>query len=391
VHPRPASIRSSRSGVLDARTRIRTLCAARNRASLLAAALGLVACGEPTALDIALVADPNVTNAEALAQELRSLRLVIDAAGGLYAPGPAQLAGDVHVEDLDGDGQRELWVERGVAGLAALPRVRVERGGLPDVALDVRLEGKDAQSYVAAGDVQGVRFSDGQLRRLDVVFNLKPIYRAPKVTRVHPKPGEVVVPRSFSEIFIQFSKRMNEESLRASGVVTLARVDGASETPIPPKAIAISVNPGDGDRLEDQTELRYRLAEGLDAGQYRVRVSSDALDASGRRLNQAPMQSTPQPFASGFSTSSEVQPATACNPDCPSQWCSEGGKLCPAGLACDLAGRSCVPQGCPDECPLTTVCDPARRSCVPDCRPNGASAGCAAGKVCAPSGLCAKK
>lgn len=349
----------------------------------------LLGCGEPTALDLSLVADPNVNSEEALLSHLAQLRLVVDSPQGLYPAGAERREGDVEIQDVDEDGAGELVARVDLADLGRLPLIRLERGGLDEQPLDLRLDGLGPGAgsgpslvSVAAGGVQGLRFEGGAVQSVQVPFNLRAAYRPPRVTQVYPEDGSSLQPGAVGSVVLIFSKAMNPESLGRAGVITLVRVDSGQETPVPAQQIV----PGEV-YSGGPTRVDYRLASMLKDGSYRVRVSQGALDGSGRPLDQVPMQPGNQPFSSGFGLTDFATTATTCpQAGCEVAWCGNGGTACPDGLTCE--NDTCVPDGCPASCDVLTVCDTSLGVCVPDCRVHGTY--CGDGLACDQvTGLCA--
>jgi hypothetical protein len=347
-------------------------------------ALLLTRCGGSTAIDLTLVADPNVNNTADLVRQLRSLKLVVSSDEGLYASPPAS-APDVTLEN---DG-KALVAERTVAGLDHLPRIRLEQGSMRSLSLELRLEGNPCPASdpsclsLAAGGVKGVRFADGTAE-LQVPFNTRLYYRQPQVTQVNPQDGEDVA-GGFDSIAVIFSKKMNADSItKTAGVLRVLRVEAGGDLELPAKLITLTNLGG----YESPALGTYFFQTPLGDGTYRIAVSTGALDVSGRSLDQVPMVTGDQPFTSTFTVGRTPGPVMpTCNP-CP-YWCSEGGEVCAPGLACDKATRLCKPQ-CPGKCPTSNVCDPALGVCLQDCRLYGSYGGCAADETCQPTGLCAK-
>jgi hypothetical protein len=348
-------------------------------------ALLLASCGGSTAIELTLVADPNVNNTADLVQKLRSLKLVVSSDEGLYASPPASLGPDLK---LDADG-KSLAAERSVAGLDHLPRIRLEKGSMRPVALELRLEGNPCPASdpscqaLAAGGVKGVRFADGTAE-LQVPFNTRLYYRQPQVTQVNPQDGEDVA-GGFDSIAVIFSKKMSPDSItKTAAVLRVLRVEAGTDIELPAKLITLTNLGG----YESPALATFFFQAPLGDGTYRIAVSTGALDVSGRTLDQVPMQAGDQPFSSTFTVGRTPGPVMpTCNP-CP-YWCSEGGEVCAPGLACDKTSRTCTPK-CPATCPAGNVCYPALGVCAPDCRIYGSYGGCASDETCQPTGLCAK-
>jgi hypothetical protein len=343
----------------------------------------LGACGDPTALDLSLVPDPNVNSETALVEKLGALRVVIDSPAGLYPVSDSRREDDLEIKDIDSDGKAELVAEVDLSDLGRLPLVRVERGGLDEAPLEFRLDGLDKdKAAVAAGGVQGIRFDAGAVLPVKVPFNLRANYRPPRVSEVFPADGDPASGK-LGSVLVIFSKVMNTDSLKRPAVFQVLTVEGGVETPVP----AARIEPGELYK-GGPTTAEYHFTGPPGHGTFRVRVSQGALDASGRPLDQVPMEPGNQPFRSSFAITAEAAAATnMCSPNCESLWCSSGGQICPSGLTC--VGGACVPERCPTSCPPLSICDPALGACVSDCRVHGTYGGCADGERCdEASGLC---
>jgi len=337
----------------------------------------LAGCGDPTALDLSLVADPNVNSEASLVEKLTCIRVVVDSSEGLYPGGADRREGDLLISDIDSDGQGELVAGVGMADLGRLPLIRVEQGGLSDPPLELRIDGRatgDADACrdkndatVAAGGVQGIYFSADGVQPVQVPFNLRAEYRPPRVTQVYPEDGANLSLEIVGSVVLIFSKQMDNASLTRPGVIQLIRVQGSQES-----AVAIACVPGEvwGG---GPTKADCKLAATLSEGSYRVRVSQGALDTSGRSLDQAALQPGNQPFSSQFEIGPTVAQTASCPPMCESLWCGNGGTRCPSGLTC--VDQRCVPDSCPASCGPLMVCDATHAVCVEDCRMFGTYCG----------------
>lgn len=346
-------------------------------AVLLLGIAGGVACAPISALDLQLVPDPEWTDAPRVLELAERIRVVVDSPQGLYPASAAGRHAQILLEDVDADGAVELSTELELAGMDHLPLLRLERGGLPDVPIEVRFDGigGSPQEIVAGGSARGLVFEPEQVVEKDVLFKPRMRLLPPRVTQVIP--GDGAIEQRVGSVFVVFPKQMNAESLRAPGTVTLLAVTDGAEQPVPVRELRVQFLPG----AESPTTVEYQLQEILAPGRYRVRVSEQALDLDGRALDQVPTQPGNQPFASQFevSATAEVTTTMACPLEGP---CTEGpcglagsGATCASGLEC--VDGACVPQECPAACPVGTVCDTATALCVVDCRDYGAGSGCA--------------
>jgi hypothetical protein len=223
---------------------------------------------------------------------------------------------------------------------------------------------------------------------VQVPFNLRSDFRAPKVTQVLPEDGSQLDSAGVGSVVVIFSKAMRPESIAQAGVYQVLRLESGSETLVPAESIQVEPIYQDG-----PSRAEYRFAGGpLNAGTYRVRVTQGALDESGRSLDQVPLEPGNQSFTSQFTLGTEMARTAACAPNCETLWCGNGGTQCAEGLTCNTATGTCEPEpGCPSACPELMVCDPDLGGglCVDDCRVHGSYGGCDEGQRCdTNSGLC---
>ncbi len=339
-------------------------------------------CGEETALDLNLVADPNVNSEQALLAAVDRLRLVVDSPAGLYPPGTIRKEQDFEIKNEDTDPASELVAQVGVDG--KLPLIRLEQGGLPDAPLELRLSGyKGGGVALAAGGVEGIHFIPGQIQPIKVPFNLKADHRPPRVTQVFPADGAAnLLVGSISSVLVIFSKAMSKTEVERAGVLSVFIKQGDKEVLVPAKSVKASQLYKDG-----PSQAEYTFVKLLDlAATYHVRVSAKARDKSGRPLDQVPLQAGNQPFSSAFSISSV---GTASPMTTEQTWCINGGLSCAPGLVCNQTTGACESKpGCPAKCPANQVCDKPLGHCVDDCRVHGSYGGCDTNQTCGADGLC---
>lgn len=331
--------------------------------------------GEPeTALDLALVADLNLNSEETLAGSIARLRVELDSDDGLYDADAATTTAAYSIVNTDTDAALELVIELPVTA-KRLPEVRVERGGLKDVPVDVRVFGIDEGGrHVAAGGVRGVSFSPGERKRLPVQFNLKSQYLPPRVIEAYPRLGEETCHAGTTLLVL--SKNVDPSTVVGGASVIVER-DGysgalpataAAEGPIIRVAFAV-ITP--------------------EADVYHVRVTSDVTDSDGLGLDQDPGVPGSQHFVQDFTVVSGENCTSY-----PYRWCHESGALleCPdfrgGRLRCD-EGR-CVLHDCSSgACQDGFVCHTESAACVIDCRLYGGTEDCPTGSLCNQStGLC---
>lgn len=255
--------------------------------SALALASGsLASCVEqPTGIDIALYPDPQLNTLDQVLAETRSVEVVLDAVGGLYFPGEESDDGTIAIMDADGDPNDLELVARVDSPSSRLPRIRLERGSLPDVPIDVSVRGYDGLhgegTYVASGSLPVV--FEGSHADVAVPFNLLAERRPPRVDAVlaGPTPSCAVPVLS-----VVFSRPVDAASALGPGVFTFepggaptaVRIDsvnglGTIALVTPPPAVVAS------------PRIRFRLT-----------VATSIVDASGVHLDQVLPIAGDQPY-----------------------------------------------------------------------------------------------
>jgi hypothetical protein len=334
------------------------------------AALGLLACQPGAAFDLELVPDPNVATEAQLLEQVGTIVFVLDSPGGLYAPGKEGIDGSIQIKDADADpGDLELVVTLPVDG-PTLPTVRIERGGLPDVPIDVRVIGLSIAGNgppVADGVLRGLRFGS-EPERVSLPFDLRDEVLPPRVDDVIPADGSSVPGCSVPSILLVFSRPVDEATLTAPGAVRVEPGGMPVTVTLDEAGLVATIVPtaleGDGPSLT-----------------YRVTVGSSVIDREGHPLDQVAGEAGPQPYEADFHQTCSPPPM---NPDTPC-----GAASCPASGRLACIAEQCVPVACTAECGAGAVCDPLRDQCVDDCRMGGAASICLEGSLCgAESGLC---
>ncbi len=333
------------------------------------------ACGDgATALDLQLVQDLNLNSPQQVAAWVDSVRIIVDRPDGLYGPADATEGDGFRIADVDADPDLELVIDTPVDA-DNLPTVRLERGGLPNGPLDIRLEGIDAeQAIVAAGGVSSVSFSEGEQTSLPIQFNLKSRLLPPRVLEAFPASREVTCRAGVALLLL--SKAISPTSVVAGENLIVERLDLGLSLPVTFDVDGPVIRLAFGDVPEERAHYRIWLGGGVQ-------------DDDGMPLDQDPRVGGEQVFATEFF----VEPGDGCG-DYPWRWCHEEAAVleCPdfrsGRLRCE-AGQ-CVPDSClSSSCADGYVCDTESATCRVDCRSYGDFGGCAAGLSCdEASGIC---
>jgi hypothetical protein len=350
-------------------------------------------CSPETALDLVLDPSADVTDTELLLQRLAHIQLTLDSGAGLYPAGTKIIGAETIVDNFDGDSASELRITLPVEGMDHLPLLRLEQGNLPAAGLTVTIVGLDANAerVVAGGkEYTPLSFAEGELAEVQLAFNLNTEYRRPQASQTFPEGGSIKGPNQVGQIEVQFSLPMDAVSVRKEGVFQLLRLAAEGQELLVP-ATEIVVYPPPAGKLI--TVATYRLAQTLDAGHYRIRVTTgaNAEGPDGLELDQYPNIPGSQAFVAEFEVGSAAASAPTTWPQCVDcdKPCGLGGKVCPEGYRCNATRQACEAVACPSPCEQNKVCDPTVNFCVEDCRVFGAAATCPrAAPYCGASGLC---
>lgn len=342
------------------------------RAVIFACALQIAACEGPEGVDLRLVPDPNLNREAQVLDALDTIVLVVDSPDGLYPPGSERAAEGVQIEDADADpSDLELVATIPVAS-DRLPLVRLVRGTLPDVALDLRFLGVPAEPGAPAsvvGRVQGVHLGR-PIEELAIPFNLRPELLPPRVTEVLPGDGAAIVGCDVPRLYVMFSRPIDPATLAGAVTVTPGAID---EVRLDPSGLTAELRVGG---LAGAGSLRWSLA-----------IAASVTDLEGRPLDQVASEPGPQPYEASFEVTCGPSMGT---PDDECGGTSGAPMRCPFGrLAC--VDGYCVPESCDlAGCGEGTVCDPATGRCALDCRPWGDAEVCPAERPrCGDDGVCA--
>jgi len=329
--------------------------------------LVLAGCGETppvSAFDIELVQDFNINTTEQVLERVDEILVIADSAEGLYLPGAESPVGDVQVIDFDSDPDDLELVVTVAVPTGRLPLIRLERGGLPDVPLDLRLVGVSADAVEftpeVEGSVRGIRFEQG-IVPMTIPFNIRPELLPPRVTEVLPGDGVEVQECDVQVVTVIFSKPIDEASLLGPGVVT---VDPGGA---PPEI-----------RLDTTGMMAHVILpepfHGLSTFEYSLTITSDVIDLYGQPLDQIPTEEGAQTFDHELTmvcvprTTVQIVPCgTITSPPCPPLDRIE----CIDGI--------CTPVGCQgSQCPDGLVCNSDLSLCEVDCRLYGDDGACPA-------------
>ncbi len=319
---------------------------------------------DETAIDFELVSDPNVNSTAQVVDAIDSVLVIVDSSDGLYTPAEAMRVGNVQIRNADANPDDLELVALVPVPAGRLPVIRLLQGGLPDVALDVRVigvRGPEDGPAVALGHVSGTRFEAARVTTSTVPFNIRPELLPPRVVDVLPRDGDLAPGCEVATLVVMFSKPMDAMSLTAAGRILTGPGGMPTEVTVDSSGLVAVVAPA-GLVGADMMSVGYRLT-----------VSSEALDRDGLALDQLPMQDGAQGFAADFVLRCETRTMTPDQVACGTMgvpgplptYCPGGGRLgCVAG-ECVLA--SCEAA----ECATGFVCDATTFACTADCRPYG--------------------
>lgn len=246
----------------------------------------LAGCADPgPGIDLELVVDPNVAPREEVLAQVALYRVVLDAPSGLYLPGQERVSGNLEIRDFDSD-PSDLEVVVTVPAIASrLPWIRIERGGLPDVPMEVRVLGYDLDTaegvVIAEGILRGVRFGSG-LTTWQMSFNLLPDRLPPRVEDAVVGDG-TGIGCGLPFVVVLFSKPVDAASLSMPGSVTFEPGGAPSSLMLDPtRRIAQISAPTD--------------VVGAEGYAFTLTLGTTIVDDEGRSLDQVPTVPGDQAF-----------------------------------------------------------------------------------------------
>ena len=344
-----------------------------HRASLLSAGCALAlgtSCGSGEAFDIALVPDENLSTEAELATLVGTLVYVFDSPEGLYAPGEEQTFEAVQIKDADADPSDLEMVVTVPVEDGRLPLVRVERGGLPDVVVDVRVLGLPVSGEgppIASGELRGLRFG-ADTEQVSVPFDLRDDVLPARVASVVPEDGSDLPGCAVSSLEGVFSRPVDPASLLVPGAVQIEPGAGPVDIYVDDSGLVATLVPQGISSKGDSLSIHLKVGESV-------------VDRDGQPFDQVPRQEGAQPFDAVIAYVC-VPPPSAPDTPCGGIYCARSGRIACIDDRCTLAH-------CSAECGERTVCDPLRDRCVDDCRNADAVSACLEGTGCdAATGLC---
>lgn len=348
----------------------RSRCLDRSLLALAACAFG---CGGQ-GIDLQLSVDPEVSTPAELASSLAEISLVLDHEAGLYTADEERTEGPIQIRNIDADPALELISTIPVDG-QKLPSIRVERGGIAQNEVDVRLFGlpPGGQDPIAEGGARALPFAEGE-PPWTIPFNFRDDLRPPRVHDVLPRDGAQIPGCELSSITLVLSRAMDPASLKNGSVLVTAA--SALQT-----TVLVS-----GSGLAAEILLAPPLAGDGAHVRFHIEVTPSAQAADGTPLDQAGSLPDAQPFTADVELLCGPPPSFPCSDStCP--WaCGDHECLNIHEVACQEG--VCVPVACNPACEGALLCDPRRNACVGDCRTGEAVTLCAVGKCQSDTGLC---
>lgn len=315
--------------------------------------------GPEAAIDIELVQDPNINSTRQLLDQIDTIVLIVDSDDGLYEPGEETSNEIFEIRDADNDPSDLELVS--VIGLenGAFPPIRLEQGGLPDEAINIRVlggvEDRAELSPVAEGAVNGVTFQ-GEISAIDIPFNIRPEQLPPRVISVVPGDGDIAHYCELNKIVILFSKPMDADTFASEGAIELR-----------PMGTIVSIESIVESRVIELHVLDF-LLEGEENLTFELIISPEVSDLDGVSLDQQPAQDGHQGFQDEITLAcrdilyNPIPWELQCRPDNLEGLCEQGQYMgcidgqctldycevvdCPAGFSCG------VPSGCQVDCRL---------------------------------------
>lgn len=314
-----------------------------------------------------LVSDITVNRPEDVVRNVQSLLVVVDSPAGLYRPGAERVEGTMAIRDADADPSDLELVSLVPISNSRIPIIRLLRGNLPDVELDVRVFGvpnrSGTETPIAVGAAKGLRFEQGAPASVSLPFNLLPGMLPPRVTDVSVAEGDAISGCIGTMIWIVFSKAIDSETLNQRIWVESASNEFVAVTAVPfGNVVGLYI------ASDEDWETPWTRA-------YTLHVTSHLKDVGGARLDQVAERRGDQEFQQSFRVECDGNVAPL---HCGFVYRGVTGSFCsgPEGRF-ECADEHCVPSSCASvRCPRGYACDPATAMCDVDCRIYGDSTSC---------------
>jgi len=338
------------------------------------------------------VPDPQLNSEQRVLAAGGDLKLVLDTPGGFAGIGANEAnetVGDWTVTNADGDADSELMLTRSLEGRSTLPRFRLLPGNNRDRLFRVTAYGQVNSNIVALGGLSTVRFAPGESLDLIVPFNLRPAYRAPRVLLTRPDNGGSSLPSALKQVYVEFSKVVDEGSLR--GGLTLVYESSNGDVLVDGNWSLETVSVRDLGLLEQRSAATFQFEANcaLSPGNYRIEANTMIRDKKGEPLDQDAVAEGYDVYLGRFTVGDGTQPSstevcTIDNEGCrgPDECIVADGQPYTCEIEAGGTVGKCVPRvdRCGESglfCEPPYVCQPdsdlQRASCVSDCR----KAGCA--------------
>ena len=143
-----------------------------------------------------------------------------------------------------------------------------------------------AGGELAAASSAAARFTAGQTTDLVLPFNLRASFRAPRVVITLPHDGESSVPPALDGVYVEFSKRVAEQTVRDHLLLLLEGTAG--DVRVETVATLGRKTVTDLGLAEERSTATFSLPCTLNPGTYRIEASSAITDQEGRPLDHGP-------------------------------------------------------------------------------------------------------
>lgn len=344
---------------------------------LLACLLAMMAgcSSEDTSLRLRFVVDPTLNTEQQLLSVVQELELVLDTTSGFSGVGATgKSVGDFVSADVDGDDVAELRLTRYLSGDRSLPQIRLLPGSNLDSRFQITAKGLRQSEIAAIGGLASVDFRSGEHVDINVPFNLRASYRAPRVVISLPHDGQTV-PQALGQVYIEFSKQValspKTEDVRlvyesTAGDRTVPGAWNLSQTKVEELGM---------DEIRAVATLQLEGSCPLNPGTFRIEAATSIVDGQGNPLDQDATSAELDGFVASFSIPGQA----AASPCGGTPLTCKDDKQCDpaAGFVCQIPPGAqegvCVPafNDCSNSpCPPGWVCsvEGDKAACVQDCR-----------------------
>ena len=314
--------------------------------------LFLLSCSSRTGIKLKIVVDTELNSEQQVTDTVDTLEIVFENIDSTLT----NVSEPFRLEDIDGNGENELIYKAKRNDGATFPLLRLKAGNVVRGATRIYLRGLIGSEIAAIGNAADLTLTTESETEAAVNLNLRPRYRAPRVTAMVPNNGQDQVPTRLAFIYLEFSRWMNVDTLPQA--LAIRPISGNATATVAGKWEFEQATVVENGLTEERTVARFIPDCAFDKTQYTLDVSANAEAASGEKLDQNAAADGENGFSGQFSTDSTGDIV------CEDSFCKNDNDCGDNNFVCALSGPfigKCIPK--PEDCRGALGC-PAGSNCV---------------------------